>query len=154
VRLRAAWAAWAAASRLFLAGAIFDFVEEVPSDDSCMRTGGMECDGDAFIDAALKAGEVGNDGRKDFGAEGVSDLSEIGHLKRSCLLELGYEVPKELQIGIVVLLHALDDSSNGRGTTGSPVSCLQGDYDTVGCAESRIAGQRNAGRTVEEHVLI
>jgi len=109
VRLSAACAACAAASRLFLADAGFDFVEEVAGDSCCMGTGGMERNRDADVDATLEFGTVGNDRPKRLVTEGVADLSEVGLLECSGPFELGHQVAQQLEVRVVVLLDTLDD---------------------------------------------
>ena len=52
----------------------------------------MERDRNAFVDAALEFGAVGNQRLEGFGTESVTDLGEVGQLKRSRLLEFRHDV--------------------------------------------------------------
>ena len=114
----------------------------------------MKRNRDAFVDAAFEFSAVRNQRLESLATECIADLGQVRELERSRLLEFGHEVTEQLQVGVVVLLDAFHHSADGRGTASSPVGGLQGNDDIIRSAESSIAGQRDAWRTVEQDLVV
>jgi hypothetical protein len=73
---------------VFLRNSGGELVKELAGDVCGMGSGGMERNGDAFIDGPLELREVGDDGLKGFVAVDAPDLGEVRELKSASTLEL------------------------------------------------------------------
>ena len=139
---------------MFFRNTVGELVKELAGDVCCMGTGGMKRNGNAFIDGSLELGKVGNGGIEDLVAEGLAYLPQVGKLERTRPLELGNDVTQELESGVVVPLHPLDDRPNAGRAAGSPVGRLQRDDDKIRSTKRRVAGQRHPRRTIQEDVVV
>ena len=114
----------------------------------------MKRDGNAIIDGSLELGEVRDGGLENLVAEGMAYLGHVGELERAGTLELRDNIAQELQSGVVVPPHPLDNGPDTGRAAGRPIGRFQRDDDEIRSTEGRVTGQRHPRRAVQQNVIV